>query len=354
MKFDNYDVALITDEKQRLYFLGYRSTDGYLIITKDEKIFVIDERYYYAADKILKPKCVKVVCGFGYKTLEEVINGVGKRLGVDFSATDLKEAENLKRIGVTLVDIFDEIIKETAVKTEKEIEYIKKACSIAEKAWKETLFVLKEGVTEREVAAELEYNFKLFGAEGTSFETIIAFGENSAVPHHETGNRKLRFNDCVLMDFGCLYKGYCSDMTRTLFFGTPDKKFISAYTAVYSAHKKVAEFIKDGVTGKNADEVARNELTLRGYGEYFTHSLGHGIGVNIHEYPTLSKKSDWVLRENMAFTNEPGVYFNGAFGIRIEDSAHIENGVYKSFMKDDKSLLTIDTDGKIKKYKIKL
>ena len=352
MNFNGYDIALITDEKERLYFLGYHSTDGYLVITKSGMCFVIDSRYFYAANKLLSKKGIKVVCGSGWGSLMEIAKAeTAKTIGIDFTKTTISEYEVLKDLGFAFKDISQEIIKKTSVKTSEEIKYISKACSIAEKAWRATLPVIKNGVSEREVANELEYNFKKFGASGTSFDTIIAFGENAAVPHHETGNRRLKDNECVLMDFGCVYKGYCSDMTRTLFYGTPTEEFKMAYDRVLKAHRAAAAGITPGISGRDADKLARDVLVKSGYGEYFTHSLGHGIGVNIHESPTLSPKSDWTIEDNMVFSNEPGVYLNGKFGIRIEDSACLLNGEYKSFMKDDKSLLVLKGDGTIKKLK---
>ncbi len=353
MKFKDYDLVFITDERERLYFLGYHSTDGYLILSKSGKTLVIDDRYYYAAKRVLKPKGVEVISGYGLSHLKEKAESIkAKVIGIDYTKTTLSEFEALKGLGYEFCDVSGELKEDMAVKTEEELGYLAKACRIAEKAWKETLSVLRVGITEREVANELEYNFKKFGASGTSFDTIIAFGENAAVPHHETGERKLKDNECVLMDFGCLYKGYCSDMTRTMFFGTPNKEFLDAYSAVLTAHESAAAYIKDGVSGKDADGVAREVLKERGYGKYFTHSLGHGIGVNIHESPNLSPKSEWILKNNMVFSNEPGVYINGKFGIRIEDSAYLSGGEYKSFMKDDKNLWVIK-DGKARKMKIK-
>ena len=203
----------------------------------------------------------------------------------------------------------------------------------------------------KQIAAELEYLFKKNGASDKSFDTIIAFGANSAVPHHETGNKKLTKNMPVLMDFGCIYRGYCSDMTRTLWFGdTPSEKFLSAYEAVYDAHMNASENIVQGMNGGEADALARDILNNRGYGEYFTHSLGHGIGVNIHEEPRLAPKQECVLVNGMVFSNEPGVYFDGKFGIRIEDSVYMQDGKVHSLMQDDKKLIIVN-NGKAKKFK---
>ncbi len=352
MNFKNYDLVLITDEKERLYFLGFHSTAGYVLITPEKKYFVVDDRYVKAAEKALTKKGVKVLRGSDYSFLKQFAEENGyKTIAVDFTKITVSEYEEMKKLGFEYVDASAEIRDEMSVKTDEEIKYIAKACDIAERAWKETLPFIKAGVTEREVANELEYNFKKFGASGTSFDTIVAFGKNAAVPHHETGETKLKDNECVLMDFGCLYKGYCSDMTRTMFYGEPTEAFRKAYLAVLTAHTKAAEGIKEGISGKEADKIARDVLESLGYGKYFTHSLGHGIGVNIHEYPTLSPRGEARLKDNMVFSNEPGVYLNGKFGIRIEDSCHLVNGKYKSFMKDDKSLIILGGD-KIKKEKL--
>ena len=353
MNFKDYEIALITDEKQRMYFLGFHSTAGYVILTKEKTYFVVDNRYLKAAEKALKSKGIEVALGSDYSFLKNLAAEKGfKKVAIDFGVVSLAEFENLKKLGFEYVDASAEIRDVMSVKTDEEIKYIQKACNIAEKAWRDTLLFIKEGVTERQVANVLEFNFKKYGASGTSFDTIVAFGKNAAVPHHATGDTKLKNNECVLMDFGCVYKGYCSDMTRTMFYGTPDEKFRMAYLAVLSAHMKAAEGIKEGMTGKEADKIARDVLETLGYGKYFTHSLGHGIGVNIHEYPYLSPKGEAVLKNNMVFSNEPGVYLNGKFGIRIEDSCHLENGKYKTFMKDDKSLIILGGDGTIKREKL--
>jgi Xaa-Pro aminopeptidase len=257
--------------------------------------------------------------------------------------------EKLKSLGFEYKDISSEIQTLASVKTEEEIKYIKKACQIAEKSWKEIIPLIKEGITERELANELEYRFKKYGASGTSFDTIVAFGKNAAVPHHETGDTKLKYGMPILMDFGCVYKGYCSDMTRTFYFGTPTKEFVRAYNAVLQAHMNVIEQATAGMTGKAIDKIARDTLEQEDLAKYFTHSLGHGIGVNIHEYPWVSPKGENTVENGMIFSDEPGVYVNGKFGIRIEDSMIMENGKPRSFMKTSKKLQTLK-NGKLVSY----
>ena len=351
--FDKYDVALITDEKERLYYLGFHSTAGYVVVTKDGTFFVVDNRYFKAAEKALTKKGVKVISGADYSVFKEIADKINvATVGIDFTKVTLSGFEVLKKLGYDYVDISQELVKMAAIKSDEELKNIKKACDIAEKSWLAVLPFIKEGITEKQLAAELEYNFRKNGAGGTSFDTIVAFGKNAAVPHHETGDTKLKKNECVLMDFGCTYKGYCSDMTRTMFFGTLDEEFEKVYLAVLLAHKTAAEKIKAGITGKDADKYARDVLDSLGYGKYFTHSLGHGIGVNIHEFPTLSPKGEAALEDGMVFSDEPGVYINGKFGVRIEDSCYMLDGKFHTFMKDDKSLVVIGENGEIQRKKL--
>jgi Xaa-Pro aminopeptidase len=229
-------------------------------------------------------------------------------------------------------------------KTAWEMEQIQKACEIAEDAFLKLLPEIKEGMSETEVAALLEYNMRALGAEGTSFATIVAFGAHAAVPHHQTGETRLQFGDEILIDFGCKVNGYCSDITRTFLFGDDGKheEFKKAYQAVLTAHNLVKEKLQSGMLGKEADALARDYLKAQGYGELFTHSLGHGIGLNVHEAPGVNIRSEKVLVDGMVFSDEPGVYVVGEYGIRIEDTVRLENGKVKSFMsKTDRNLIIL-------------
>lgn len=354
MKFSDYDLCLITNEKQRMYFLGFHSSAGYLMFNKAQRIFVVDKRYFSAAQKILEPRGFIVICGSDFSHLVNTCENMNvKTLGIDFSSTTITQFKKIKELlpNIYFKDISAELQEDISIKVTPEIAAIQKACKIAEKSFKQVLSSLKEGVTEKEIAAELEYLFKKYGASDKSFDSIVAFGPNSAVPHHETGKTKLHKNMPVLMDFGCVFEGYCSDMTRTVWYGDePEKDFLDAYNAVYEAHMHAFDNIVAGMNGAEADALARDVLTQKGYGELFTHSLGHGIGVEIHEYPWLAPKRDCVLLNGMVFSNEPGVYFDGKYGIRIEDTVCLQNDSLVTFMQDDKKLIIVN-DGKIKKYK---
>ena len=332
---------LITDQSTRLYFTGYSSTDGYLVFINDKKYFVIDSRYIYAAKRALKGTGIEPKLGSLKETLALLGESGVKEVFVDYTKTTLDMAQQLTLSGFHLSDCAEEIKEARITKTEKEIALIKKACSIAEKAFKMLIPFIKEGVTEIELATRLENNFRALGAEKPSFETIVGFGANSAVPHHETGRTKLTENSVVLIDFGCVYKGYCSDITRTMFFGKPTAEFKKAYKAVGDAFDAALYGIREGMSGEVCDSLARNSLKAAGLDKYFTHSLGHGVGVDIHEDPYLSPRGKRNILADNVFTIEPGVYFDGKFGIRTENTVVLTSEGVKSMVDLPRSLKVI-------------
>lgn len=277
-----------------------------------------------------------------YSAALELVKG-HKNLGVPYPFINLARAEELKKEGFSLSDCMDALKNAMLIKTERELKQIARACEIAEDAFLRLLPQIKERMCEREVAALLEYEMRALGAEGVSFDTIAAFGANGSVPHHETGETRLRFGDAVLIDFGCKTEGYCSDCTRTFLFGDDKKheKFKEIYAHVLAAHERVIERVAAGMTGQEADAIARGYLKEQGLDKYFTHSLGHGIGLQIHEYPVLSPRREDVLQDGMVFSDEPGVYIAGEIGVRIEDSLYMKDGKAHSFMKKTQKNLII-------------
>ncbi len=327
---------------QLRYLTGIEPENGLAIVDKDGTTLYTDMRYMEAAEKLLKGTDVAPVLYKQAEVLERLARY--ESVGVSFNQMAHIEYLTLEKAGAKLVNIDKQLTNVMIVKSAWELENIQKACEIAEKGFLATLPEIKEGMTEREVAALLEYQMCKFGAEGTSFATIVAFGAHAAVPHHETGNTKLKFGDEILIDFGCKVNGYCSDITRTFLFGDDGKHeaFKKAYAAVLKAHELVKEKLVSGMTGIEADAIARNYLSEQGYGELFTHSLGHGIGLNIHEMPSLSIKGTMTLTDGMVFSDEPGVYQVGEYGIRIEDTVALVNGKVKSFMSlTDRNLLIL-------------
>lgn len=336
------EALFVTCEYLMQYVTGFGPENGGVLVDKNGVTLFTDARYIEAAEKLFAGTEVTPVL-WGGRKVADILKDY-KIVAVSFDETSHSDFLKLEKIGVKLVEADSTLFPLMITKNDWELENIAKACEIAEDAFNELLPEIKEGMTETEVAALLEYKMRKLGAQGPSFATIVAFGPHAAVPHHETGNTKLKFGDEILIDFGCKVNGYCSDITRTFLFGDDGKheEFKKAYNAVLTAHELVKEKLVSGMTGIEADAIARDYLKACGYGDLFTHSLGHGIGLNIHERPSLSIKGEQTLCDGMVFSDEPGVYKVGEYGIRIEDTVTLRNGKVKSFMsKTDRNLIIL-------------
>ena len=332
---------LLTDRNLRRYFSNVDIAEGVLIIAKSQTYFT-DARYFCAAKDKLKKVNIECILYRGIDSVFDFLSDLGiENIYVDYRTTTVKEYEEYKSKGVKVFDCADELERLMSVKDEFEIESIKKACKITQTAYHEAIRTVKKGMTERELKETLDKLSLSYGADEIAFETIVAFGANSAVPHHETGETVLEDNMPILVDMGCKINGYCSDLTRTAFFGEPDEEFTKVYDAVLNANLIAEKNISVGMSLINADKIAREYLTKAGYGEYFTHSLGHGVGLEIHEFPTLSPKGNGEIKENMIFTVEPGVYLDYKFGIRIEDTVLINGGKVERLFSDEKKLIIL-------------
>lgn len=337
----NNQAYLITDRLTRSYFCSVDIQDGFLVVA-NKKTYLVDSRYFSAARKTLSKLGIDCILYVDGNSIKEFLSSIEvNELFIDFNKCSVQDYFTFKNMGFSVLDGSGDIAKLKSIKNQNEIASIKKACKIVEKAYHKIIKEIKLGVTEIEVKDMLEEEMFSLGAEQTSFETIVAFNENSAVPHHQTGQTKLTANSVVLIDAGCKVNGYSSDLTRTAFFGKPSKKFIDCYNAVLSANLAAEQKITENTLCKTADKFARDKLKEYNLDKYFTHSLGHGVGLEIHEYPRLSPKSEEKLKENMVFTIEPGVYFDGEFGIRIEDTVLIKNGKVERLFSDDKNLIIL-------------
>lgn len=341
IKFDNKNACLVFDDLTSEYLIGSPLEEGYLVVA-DKKTCFIDARSYLGVKDSLTAKGVEVRLFKSLADIKDFLTEIGtKNLFLDFSKTSVKRYNKFLEFGLNILDAEEIINQYRSVKTEKEIEKVIKSCEIAQKALYKGLESVEEGITELELKAEIEKSIIEFGGSGTSFETIVAFGKNGAIPHHKTSDKKLEKNTSLLIDMGAKYNGYCSDITRTVFFGEPDKEFIKAYNSVLRANQSAEQNIKCGTLTCEADAFARQVLVESGFGEYFTHSLGHGVGLEIHEYPTLSPKQKVELKQNMVFTIEPGVYLENRFGIRIEDTVLLTDKGVKRLFTDSKELKII-------------
>ena len=321
----NKKVTVLTDADLIYYYTNFLVEDAFLLLVDNSINLFVDARYYEAVknNKNFTSRLIN-----SQNQIYDFLKSLNaKKIGLVYDYTSAKLYDELLKLGYELYDASNEVFLKTSVKTESELLLIERACKIAETSFNKILPMLKEGVTESEVQCELEHQFRLNGAEDKAFNSIVAFGEGSSVPHYKTGNAVLKKDMPVLFDFGCKYQGYLSDLTRSFYFGTPTKKYVDAFNSVYNAQRLAISQIKAGITGKEADSIARNYLKQFGFDKYFIHSLGHGVGVKIHEEPRLSIKSEQILQENNVFSVEPGIYFEGEFGIRIEDTCIIKNGV---------------------------
>lgn len=227
------------------------------------------------------------------------------------------------------------------VKDNVELTKLAKAEAIGDAAFSYILDRIKPGITEAEIALELEFFMKRQGASRLSFDTIVASGSNSSMPHAQVTDRRVEKGDFVTMDFGCVYQGYCSDMTRTVAVGAPTEEMKKVYQVVLDANLRALDSIREGIRCSEIDAVARDYIRDCGYGAYFGHGLGHGVGLDIHEEPRFSPKCGVITRENMVITDEPGIYLPGRFGVRIEDLVVVKKEGYETLSRSDKKLIIL-------------
>ncbi|MBO5454870.1 MAG: aminopeptidase P family protein [Clostridia bacterium] len=333
-KLDKNSLVYITTPENIKYFSGV-DVEGCLIITNGHKAIVTDGRYTEVAKSN--------ACGF------EVVEDVNhSRELKKFSKKVLFEPdisyldyEKLKAADLKTEKLEVNLDFLRSVKDEQEIAYLKEAAEIAEKALVKTLEVIKPGVTENFVKATLEYNMALLGGEKTSFDTICISGTKTSLPHGTPSDKVIEKGDFLTIDFGCRKNGYCSDMTRTFAIGTATDEMKEVYETVLKAQLAATEFIKAGIKCSDCDKVARDIIKNAGYGEKFRHSLGHGVGLKIHEMPVLSPKSDSVLENGNIVTVEPGIYIEGKMGVRIENTVIVTDEKCIELQKMDKNLIIL-------------
>lgn len=315
------DAYLVTSPANIRYLTNFTGTAGMAFITLDQAFFITDFRYIEQASEQIQGMTIIQHQG-------DIITELLK----------LMESESVNVLGfedavMTYADysIFEEVIdaelapasglieKLRERKDEGEIAIIEKACAIADEGFDHVLKMIRPGMTEIEVANQLDFYMRSLGASGTSFETIVASGTRSALPHGVASEKMIKQGDLITLDFGCVYQGYVSDITRTFAIGDPGQQLKDIYQIVLEAQKKVLEVAQVGVTGSQLDAVARDFISEAGYGEAFGHSTGHGIGMEIHEGPNISRSNDEPLMEGNVITDEPGIYLAGLGGVRIED-----------------------------------
>ena len=340
------DAILVSDGYNMRYLSGFTGATGYLLITKSSKTLFTDSRYTIAATaqapdyNVVEVDAARDYCKFINQVLEAENIAL---LGFEANQVRYSTYENFKaRLAVKeLVPMGGELADLRRIKTAEEIELHRQAEHIGDIAFAEILKEIKPGVTELEIAAKLEYIMKMNGADKLSFNSIVASGVNSSKPHAEPGHKKIESGDFVTMDFGCVYKGYCSDMTRTIVVGKASEKQKEIYNTVLKAQLAVLDMLKPGMPGKAYDKVARDVIYGAGYEGYFGHGLGHAVGLEVHENPRFSMIEDDIVEAGMIMTVEPGIYIPDFGGVRIEDMVVMTADGYDNLTHSAKELIEL-------------
>lgn len=339
-------AALILSEENRLYFTGFEASNGTLLVTRDGAAFITDSRYFEAAEQTI-PDAEVILQDQLYNQIQGLLRRFGStEILVESSRLTVGELAslrtNLPRYSFnasTRLDTLCNALRE--VKADTEIECMQKAQDIAEAALKEVLPLIKPGVRERDIANELDYRMRKLGADGISFDTIVVSGENSSKPHGVPGEKEIAFGEFVTIDYGAIYRNYHSDCTRTFSVGQPSEKMVNVYETVRRAQQAGLDSIRPGMRAADLDKAARGVIDAAGYGEYFGHSTGHGVGVEIHETPYAGPKSEDILAEHTVVTCEPGIYLPGQFGVRIEDMVLVTADGHRNFAHLPKELIVL-------------
>ncbi|MDH5806343.1 MAG: Xaa-Pro peptidase family protein [Candidatus Methanomethylicaceae archaeon] len=339
---EDLDGILITSNENIFYFTGapfikdsfckilYFNKDGnlYLIVS------VID--YQEVIDSVSDVEIIKAEKGL----FEEIKKYMGRKIGFEEKVMNQKMYQSLIK-DYELIPISDYIEKMREIKDDKEVQIIKEVQKLTEKALYEAIQNFSENMSELELAAELEYFVRKLGAETYAFDTIVASGYRSAYPHGLPSKKRVKKGEGVIIDIGARFCGYCSDITRTIFFGNPTKKMMEVYEAVLNAQEEAIKVVKPGMKCKDLDEIARNVLKEYGYDEYFIHGLGHGIGISVHEPPYINRKGEEEIKIGNVITIEPGVYIPKIGGVRIEDIILITEGGCKNLTEFSKELYKV-------------
>ncbi|MBQ1977259.1 MAG: aminopeptidase P family protein [Ruminococcus sp.] len=339
------EAALITSDISITYLTGFQHSEGFVFITKENSYFLVDFRYAEAVQNAVKHLDF-VMFSNSMDSINELVekhsvikvfvedNAVTLATFNDFSCKIKAEVINTPVLSKLIYNM-------RIVKSADEIEKLRTAQKIAEKAYLEVLNFVKPGITEKEIAARLEFLIKMNGAERVAFDLITVTGKKTSLPHGVPSDVKVESGDFVTFDIGAVYDGYHSDMTRTIAVGSVSDEQKEIYDIVLKSHLAGLDAVKAGVTGFDVDKVCRDIIKEAGYGDFFGHGTGHGVGLEIHEAPYANTRYTGILKENMTLTVEPGIYLPDKFGVRIEDTVLVTKNGYETFASIPKDLLIL-------------
>ena len=339
------DAFLITNPTNRQYMTGFTGTAGAALITNDDALLITDFRYTDQAEKQTDHFQVIEHSGPIHKEAASQVESLGiRKLGFEKNNLTYGQYEAYeKELKTDFVPVGDFVEQLRVIKTDEELKIIQEAVDIVDAAFDHIQSYIRPGVREIDVSNELEFFMRKQGAVSSSFDIIVASGYRSALPHGVASEKVIEKGELVTLDFGAYYKGYCSDMTRTLAVGEVSDELKKMYHTVLEAQKLAVSEIKAGMTGVEADAAARDYIADKGFGQYFGHGTGHGMGMEVHEAPRLSKQSEVTLKPGMVVTVEPGIYIAGKGGTRIEDDIVITEKGNHVMTKSSKELIVLDS-----------
>ncbi|MGN0518845.1 MAG: M24 family metallopeptidase [Acutalibacteraceae bacterium] len=347
-KLNENEAAIVISDINRYYLTGFKSSSGAVVVTKDKAYLLVDFRYSEAASK--KVKSCEVV---EFKRMNDAIQNIVteneiKEVIIEYESVALSVAlrllDKLEEVGVHIKpdDRLEKLLNSfRMIKSADEIELIDRSQRITEKAFNHALSIIKEGITEREIAFEIEMCMRRNGAEGVAFDLITITGAKTSLPHGEPDDNVVKKGDFITMDIGAVYNGYHSDMTRTVALGSVTDEQRKIYNIVLEAQLAGLKAVKPGVICSSVDKASRDVITSYGYGEYFGHSTGHSVGLEIHESPSFSYACDEILQAGTVMTVEPGIYLPDKFGVRIEDMVLVTEDGYRNFTTIPKELMIL-------------
>lgn len=335
---------LVTELAHVRYLTGFSGSSGLCLITPTHQFFITDRRYKTQAPQEISGFNIIIAKQNLFPLLaERKLVPKRSRIGFESQHVSVADMNSLKKLlpqshFIPATNILENV---TAVKDEKEIELISFAASISDKVFKKLLTLVRPGVRECDIAAEISYWHRNYGAECDAFDPIVASGERGALPHARASEKKIRRGEMVVLDFGCRYLGYNSDITRTLAVGNPSAEMRKVYQIVLDAQMKAIDAVRDKVTACSIDSIARKHIRKNGYGKYFIHSLGHGLGIHVHDPLRVSAISKAILKTGNVVTIEPGIYIPGRGGVRIEDDIVVRENSCDILTKSTKELIIV-------------
>ncbi len=343
LKEKNLDAILLYKPENRFYLSGFTGSNGYVLISEENFKFITDFRYIEQAQN----QChgFEIIETDSSRTIVDILSELNlSKLGIEEDYMTYGQALNFKNklSEIEMIPLEGALLELRSIKTLDEIKNIEQAASIADKAFEHILKFIKPGLRELDIALELEFFMRKRGASKLSFETIVASGKRSSLPHGLASDKIIEIGDMITLDFGCVYNNYCSDMTRSFVLGKANNKQKEIYNIVLEAQKKSLEAVKPGIRGEQLDGIARTIIKDSGYGDYFGHGLGHGVGLEIHELPHINIRGKRPIESGMVLTIEPGIYIPNFAGVRIEDLVLVTNNGYRVLSKSTKDFIELD------------